>query len=236
MRVLLPDRIECSNIYTFIGRHDGKRHGRHHSSSREFNQDTNRAKKATRDGPVFITDRGKPAHCPAQHRGVSASRRTRAALLPMSSGMPPGVEDVEFDPPRTVIVSRPADPVLMILLDTNVVSELRKLRAGEADANVARWAGSVDIADLYLSVITVMELEAGVLQMERHGYRPGRDPARLAGYLCPAGLRRPRAACRHARRQALRPSPCSRSARRTGCPDRGDGPRPRHDRGDPQHA
>jgi prevent-host-death family protein len=31
-------------------------------SSREFNQDTSRAKKAAADGPVFITDRGKPAH------------------------------------------------------------------------------------------------------------------------------------------------------------------------------
>jgi prevent-host-death family protein len=31
-------------------------------SSREFNQDTSRAKKAAREGPVFITDRGKPAH------------------------------------------------------------------------------------------------------------------------------------------------------------------------------
>ena len=61
----------------------------------------------------------------------------------------------------------------MILLDTNVVSELRKLRAGEGDANVARWAGSVDIADLYLSVITVMELEAGVLQMERRDAAQG---------------------------------------------------------------
>ncbi|HEX4328916.1 MAG TPA: type II toxin-antitoxin system VapC family toxin [Burkholderiales bacterium] len=58
----------------------------------------------------------------------------------------------------------------MYLLDTNVVSELRKVRSGRADANVARWAGSVDAADLYLSVITLQELEIGVLLMER------RDP------------------------------------------------------------
>jgi len=62
----------------------------------------------------------------------------------------------------------------MYLLDTNVVSELRKIRAGRADKNVARWADSVDAADLYLSVITVQELEIGVLLAER------RDPAQGA--------------------------------------------------------
>jgi predicted nucleic acid-binding protein len=55
----------------------------------------------------------------------------------------------------------------MFVLDTNVVSELRKIRLGRADAHVARWADSVDAADLYLSVITIQELEIGVLSMER---------------------------------------------------------------------
>ncbi|HVY33778.1 MAG TPA: type II toxin-antitoxin system VapC family toxin [Caulobacteraceae bacterium] len=55
----------------------------------------------------------------------------------------------------------------MYILDTNVVSELRKARTGKADARVVRWTDSVDAAVLYLSVITVMELEAGVLQIER---------------------------------------------------------------------
>lgn len=58
----------------------------------------------------------------------------------------------------------------MFILDTNVVSELRKVRLGRADPNVARWADSVDAADLYLSAITVQELEMGVLLAER------RDP------------------------------------------------------------
>lgn len=62
----------------------------------------------------------------------------------------------------------------MYLLDTNVVSELRKIRAGKADKNVASWADSVDAADLYLSAITVQELEIGVLLAER------RDPAQGA--------------------------------------------------------
>ncbi len=68
----------------------------------------------------------------------------------------------------------------MFVLDTNVVSELRKVRHGKADPQVERWADSVDAADLYLSVVTIMELETGVLQVER------RDPmqgARLRAWL-----------------------------------------------------
>jgi toxin FitB len=55
----------------------------------------------------------------------------------------------------------------MYLLDTNVVSELRKVRAGKSDTNVAEWADSIDAAELYLSVITIQELEIGVLLAER---------------------------------------------------------------------
>jgi predicted nucleic acid-binding protein len=75
----------------------------------------------------------------------------------------------------------------MYLLDTHVVSELRKVRAGRADGHVAAWADSVDAADLYLSVISVQELEIGVLLAER------RDPAQgavfrawLDGHVLPA--------------------------------------------------
>jgi len=56
---------------------------------------------------------------------------------------------------------------MMYVLDTNVVSELRKVRAGKADPNVAAWSASVDAADLYVSVITIMELELGVVSKER---------------------------------------------------------------------
>ena len=56
---------------------------------------------------------------------------------------------------------------MMFVLDTNVVSELRKVRLGKADANVAAWAQSMDAADLFVSAITIMELELGVLSMER---------------------------------------------------------------------
>ncbi|MDE9444417.1 type II toxin-antitoxin system VapC family toxin [Xenorhabdus bovienii] len=55
----------------------------------------------------------------------------------------------------------------MYVLDTNVVSELRKIRVGKADPNVAAWTESVDAADLFVSAITIMELELGVLLIER---------------------------------------------------------------------
>ncbi|NTV10041.1 MAG: type II toxin-antitoxin system VapC family toxin [Zoogloea sp.] len=59
----------------------------------------------------------------------------------------------------------------MYLLDTNVVSELRKAKTGKADQNVVAWASAVQSASLFLSAITILELETGILQIER------RDPA-----------------------------------------------------------
>ena len=62
----------------------------------------------------------------------------------------------------------------MYLLDTNVVSELRKAKAGKADKNVNAWADSVSATSLFLSAITVLELETGILLLER------RDPTQGA--------------------------------------------------------
>jgi prevent-host-death family protein len=67
-------------------------------SSREFNQDTGRAKKAAAKGPVIITDRGKPAHVLLtfnQYRELSGSSKNILELLAL-----PGMEDIDFDPPR----------------------------------------------------------------------------------------------------------------------------------------
>ena len=58
----------------------------------------------------------------------------------------------------------------MYLLDTNVVSELRKAAARKADPKVLAWANGVSTALLFLSAVTVLELEIGVLLVER------RDP------------------------------------------------------------
>ncbi len=59
----------------------------------------------------------------------------------------------------------------MILFDTNVVSELRK--AAKADAKVTAWAAAQPPATLFISTITVLELEIGVQRMERRDRRQG---------------------------------------------------------------
>lgn len=58
----------------------------------------------------------------------------------------------------------------MFLLDTNVVSEIRKVAAGRANAGVEHWARGLDGASAFVSVVTLHELEHGVLLAER------RDP------------------------------------------------------------
>ncbi len=61
----------------------------------------------------------------------------------------------------------------MYVLDTNVVSELRKAARGNADARVVAWAASVSPAALFLSVVTLMEIEQGILRLERRDLRQG---------------------------------------------------------------
>jgi PHD/YefM family antitoxin component YafN of YafNO toxin-antitoxin module len=76
-------------------------------SSREFNHDVGRAKKAANLGPVFITDRGQPAHVLLsieQYRKLAGDQMTlREALVQ------PGVQDLEFDPPKIEGLARAAD-------------------------------------------------------------------------------------------------------------------------------
>lgn len=61
----------------------------------------------------------------------------------------------------------------MYVLDTNVVSELRKARTGIANAGVVTWASTVAPSRLFLSAITLLELEAGVLLVERRDHYQG---------------------------------------------------------------
>lgn len=68
----------------------------------------------------------------------------------------------------------------MFLLDTNVISELRKAGDGKADANVVAWLSSLDATTFYLSAITLMELELGILRIERRDTAQG---ARLRGWM-----------------------------------------------------
>ena len=76
-------------------------------SSREFNQDASGAKKAANQGPVFITDRGRPAHVLlsiAEYQKLTASPSNLVELLAM-----PEADEIDFDPPRIKNLFRPAD-------------------------------------------------------------------------------------------------------------------------------
>ncbi|MCU7374764.1 type II toxin-antitoxin system Phd/YefM family antitoxin [Paucibacter sp. O1-1] len=81
-------------------------------SSREFNQDSSAAKKAAKQGPVFITDRGRPAHVllSIQHYRQLVGGPDASSIVDMLA-MPEvaGAEDLSFDPPRAGELFRPAE-------------------------------------------------------------------------------------------------------------------------------
>jgi prevent-host-death family protein len=67
-------------------------------SSREFNQNTSRAKRAAKKGPVFITDRGRPSHVlltAEEYERITGGQKSIADLLAMSEAA-----EVDFEPPR----------------------------------------------------------------------------------------------------------------------------------------
>ncbi len=77
-------------------------------SSREFNQDTGRAKRAAKKGPVFITDRGRPAHVLLTIEDYQELTGRHANIVEML-GMPDAA-GVDFEPPRLPgPFARPAD-------------------------------------------------------------------------------------------------------------------------------
>ncbi|PIB45597.1 prevent-host-death protein [Pseudomonas sp. 2822-15] len=76
-------------------------------SSREFNQDTSGAKKAASKGPVFITDRGKPAHVLLSiedYQKLTGLNVNIVDLLVM-----PEAAEIDFETERAVITQRPVD-------------------------------------------------------------------------------------------------------------------------------
>ena len=77
-------------------------------SSRAFNQDTSRAKKAAKNGPVFITDRGRPAHVLLTIEDYRKLTTAHASIVDMLAM--PGAGEIDFDPPRLDgPFTRPAD-------------------------------------------------------------------------------------------------------------------------------
>ena len=75
-------------------------------SSREFNQDTSGAKKAAEQGPVYITDRGRPAHVLLTFDAYEELVEPHRALDLLSQ--PAGIADVEFRVPKSIEPARPA--------------------------------------------------------------------------------------------------------------------------------
>jgi prevent-host-death family protein len=76
-------------------------------SSRQFNQDASNAKKAAKSGPVFITDRGRPAHVLLtfeEYKKITGRQTKIADLLAM-----PGFEDIELEIPPLRDLAQPAD-------------------------------------------------------------------------------------------------------------------------------
>ena len=76
-------------------------------SSRQFNQDASKAKKAAKDGPVIITDRGRPAHVLLtfeEYKRISGGRAKIADLLAM-----PCIEDIELEIPQLGDLAQAAD-------------------------------------------------------------------------------------------------------------------------------
>ena len=61
----------------------------------------------------------------------------------------------------------------MFVLDTNVVSELRKAKSGKANRNVVAWAASMPTSSLFVSVVTILEIEIGVRILERRDPKQG---------------------------------------------------------------
>lgn len=66
-------------------------------TSREFNQDTGRAKKAAQDGPVYITDRGRPSHVLLTFEDYQRLARKQPSIIELL-GEPVGVEDTVLEP------------------------------------------------------------------------------------------------------------------------------------------
>ena len=76
-------------------------------SSRDFNQDASKAKKAAKHGPVFITDRGRPAHVLLTIEAYQKLTGGPVNIVDMLAM--PGVESIKFEPARAGRLYRPAN-------------------------------------------------------------------------------------------------------------------------------
>ena len=191
-------------------------------SAREFNQDVGAAKRAAAEGPVIITDRGRPSHVLLT---IDDYRRLTGRRVDLVDWLAMEGRDHRVRSGACAPGAAGSGP-LSYLLDTNVVSELRKPR-NQANRGVQDWARSQAAETLFLSVITVLELEIGVASMERRDPHQGQGAAFLALRKGSRRFRRSDRSHRSGSRAAgggathPRPAPGARRA------DRGNGHGPR---------
>ncbi len=95
----------------------------------------------------------------------------------------------------------------MYVLDTNVISELRRGKPAQS-VGVCAWAAGVEASQQFLSVITIMELEMGILSLERKTPAQGSNTAYMVRWRA-RGVCRARAAFHRGRCNAVRQAPCA---------------------------
>lgn len=79
----------------------------HTMTSRQFNQDVSAAKKAALDGPVFVTDRGRPAHVLLSIEEYQRLSGATPSIVQLLSS--PEVAGIDFEPPKAGGFTKPAD-------------------------------------------------------------------------------------------------------------------------------
>ena len=134
-------------------------------TSREFNRDVSLAKREAAVEPVLITDRGQPTHVlmsicrvPPAHRRGREHRRPAGQCRPTRTGRPRRLRR-RLGPPGAA--------ALMYLLDTGIVLELRKARAPGADQGLAAWAAGIARQRLFLSALSLLEIETAAARLAR---------------------------------------------------------------------
>lgn len=132
-------------------------------TSQPFNQDTSGAKKAASNGSVVITDRGRPAHVLLTYDAYQSLSGQKPTIIDLLYG--PENRGRRYRVPAHDLRSAGRRSVLMFVLDTSVVSEFRKLPMGRADPRVAQWVSKTNTSAMYLSVITIMEIEIGLFDL-----------------------------------------------------------------------
>ena len=97
----------------------------------------------------------------------------------------PALADIDLETRTIRQVARPAKTLVELhRRHRHSLSEFRKIGDGRADLNVMAWAATVDASDLYLSAITLMEIELGILASRKTRSSPRREASRVVQRAC----------------------------------------------------